>query len=141
MDNFKIIDLGLVPPPPKKTILIVDDETAMHSLMFDMLSRDYNLIFASDGQAGFDKAVELLPDIILMDMMMPSVNGYDAVRLLGENIATKKIPVIVVTARHFDPTTVQLLKAEQNVVAFVNKPFRPQELRNVIKSKLELPPK
>jgi CheY-like chemotaxis protein len=133
MADFKLIDLGLETPPEKKLILVVDDEHAMHALIFDILQEDYKLASAFNGSEGVQKAEALAPHLILMDLMMPDTNGYDAIRLLRRHPEAGHIPVIVVTARAFDPTTIQLLKAEPNVRAFINKPFRPKELRDLIK--------
>ncbi len=136
MVELRVIDLGLNPEPPRKKILVVDDESAMHSVIFDTLSDDYQLAAAHNGKDGIEKAIQFKPDLILMDLMMPDIGGYEAVRLLRGNLDTRAIPVIVVTARTFDPSTIEMLKHESNVAAFINKPFRPKELREVVKQAL-----
>ena len=136
--EYQVFDLGIKRDPELPKILTVDDEPSMHSLISDTLSSDYRLFHASNGQEGIQMAARLKPDLILMDMMMPDINGYEAVRLLGVNEDTKNIPVILVTARNFDPTTVHLLQNEKNVVAYINKPFRVKQLRDLVKQ--HLPP-
>jgi CheY-like chemotaxis protein len=72
-----------------------------------------------------------------MDVMMPDMGGYDAVRLLYDNHQTRNIPVVVMTAQDFDASTIQLIRREPNVVSFLTKPFRPRNLRDIIKAILE----
>lgn len=136
--EFQIFDLGIKSDPDKQKILAVDDEPSMHLLLTETLAAEYRLIHASNGREGLQLAARLKPDLILMDMMMPDLNGYDAVRLLGVNEDTKRIPVILLTARNFDPTTIHLLQNEKNIVAFINKPFRVKQLRELVKQ--HLPP-
>ena len=131
-----IIDIGYQ-APLKRKILVVDDEVSLQTLIFDTLEADYRIITAYNGREGVDKAAKVKPDVILMDVMMPDIGGYDAVRLLYNNQATKDIPVVVMTAQDFDTSTITLIRQEPNVVSFLTKPFRPKILREIIKSVLE----
>lgn len=82
-----------------KKILIVDDEKKVRELLELRLSAaGYNVIQAQHGEEGVEKAKKDLPDLILMDVMMPRMDGPEAVRCLGEDSATKDIPVIFLTA-------------------------------------------
>jgi CheY-like chemotaxis protein len=130
--TVKVIDLG-VELPPKQLILVVDDEPALQSLVFDTLANDYRVISAFNGREGIQKALNNKPDLILMDLMMPDMGGYEAVHVLKDSEATKHIPVILVTANNYDPSTVELMKSEPNVVAFIAKPFRPKGLRETVR--------
>jgi len=130
--KFKVIDIG-ISIPQKPLVLVVDDELAVQTVVYDTLSDDYRLVAASNGREGVMRAGHLRPHVILMDVMMPDIGGYEAVRLLSQDPNTKEIPVVMVTAQDFDKSTVQLIKNEPNVVAFITKPFRPKNLRDTVK--------
>lgn len=134
--NQIVIDIGYQ-PVEKKLIMVVDDEAALQTLIFDTLESEYRILSAFNGREAITKAANVKPVVILMDVMMPDIGGYDAVKLLNSNPMTKDIPVIMMTAQDFDDSTVQLIRQEPNVAAFVNKPFRPKTLREIIKSVLE----
>ncbi len=134
--NQTVIDIGYE-PVEKKLILVVDDEAALQTLIFDTLEGEYRILSAFNGREAIDKAPKVKPVVILMDVMMPDIGGYDAVKLLNSNPATRHIPIIMMTAQDFDDSTIQLIRQEPNVAAFVNKPFRPKTLREIIKSVLE----
>lgn len=134
--TLQVIDIGYE-PPPKPRILVVDDETSLQTLIFDTLEGDYSLVSAYNGREGVTKAEHMQPALILMDIMMPDLSGYDAVRLLHDNPATRHIPIVVISAQDFDASTVQMIKREPNVVAFLTKPFRPKTLRETIKTAIE----
>jgi CheY-like chemotaxis protein len=134
--NQPVIDIGYE-PVEKKLIMVVDDESALQTLIFDTLEADYRILSAFNGREAITKAANVKPVVILMDVMMPDIGGYDAVKLLNSNPATRNIPVVVMTAQDFDDSTIQLIRQEPNVAAFVNKPFRPKTLREIIKSVLE----
>jgi CheY-like chemotaxis protein len=136
VESIATIDIGYQ-PVEKKLILIVDDESALQSVLFDSLESEFRLISAFNGREGLTKAENVKPDLILMDVMMPDIGGYDAVRLLNTNPQTRNIPVVVMTAQNFDDSTVQLIKQEPNVVAFLTKPFRPKTLREMVHKILE----
>lgn len=117
--------------------MVVDDEPALQSLVFDTLGDDYRLFHAHNGRAALERVSNFRPDLILMDVMMPDIGGYEAVRLLQENEASREIPVIMISAMDFDPSTVQMLRSEPNVKGFLMKPFRPRQLREIVKSTIE----
>lgn len=131
-----VIDIGYQ-PPVKRKILVVDDEVSLQTLIFDTLESEYRIITAYNGREGVEKAINVKPDVILMDVMMPDIGGYDAVRMLNTNEETRDIPVVVMTAQDFDTSTIQLIRQEPNVLSFLTKPFRPKSLREIIKLVLE----
>ena len=81
-------------------ILVADDERDIRNLLVDDLSdAGYDVIVAQDGSAAFDKACDESPDIILLDVMMPVMDGFQVLQKLKDNSATRSIPVIMVTAK------------------------------------------
>ncbi|MCG3206129.1 MAG: Chemotaxis response regulator protein-glutamate methylesterase [Elusimicrobia bacterium] len=131
-----VIDIGYQ-AKDKQLILIVDDEAAIHSVMFDALEDDYRILSAYNGREGVDLAIKTKPALILMDVMMPDIGGYEAVRLLQDNPATRSIPIVIMTAQNFDESTIKLLKDEPNVAGFLPKPFRAKDLRHLIGSTIQ----
>jgi len=136
VESISTIDIGYQ-PVERKLILVVDDESALQAVLFDSLESEFRLVSAFNGREGIDKAAKVKPDLILMDVMMPDIGGYDAVRLLNTNPATRNIPVVVMTAQNFDDSTVQLIKQEPNVVSFLTKPFRTKILRELVHKVLQ----
>ena len=130
--TIQIIDIGFE-VPSQQLILVVDDEPALQSLVFDTLSSDYRIISAFNGREAIQKAVNSTPDLILMDQSMPDMGGFEAIRVLKDTPETRHIPVVMVTAQDFDPSTIQMIKSEPNVVGFISKPFRPKSLREAVR--------
>src|SRR6266702_2425820 len=82
----------------KKKLLAIDDEPTNLQVLRQILRDRYQLIFAPNGEKGVEAAIQHLPDLILLDIMMPGLNGYDVCKALKANPSTKAIPVIFVTA-------------------------------------------
>lgn len=86
----------------KSLILIVDDFKDDREMYAHYLSRcGFRVSLASDGQEAMDKAFQLLPDLILMDLWLPQIGGWEAIRKLKASEKTKHIPIVVLTARAF----------------------------------------
>src|SRR5208282_1623519 len=86
----------------KSLILIVDDFKDDREMYAHYLSRSgFQVSLASDGQEALDKAYQLLPDLILMDLSLPQIGGWEAIRQLRASEKTKHIPIVVLTARAF----------------------------------------
>jgi two-component system cell cycle response regulator DivK len=82
-----------------KTILIVEDEPRNLKLLRDLLQRfGYEILEASDGEQGVKSAGEKMPDLILMDIMMPKMDGLEATRIIKADTKTKHIPIIALTS-------------------------------------------
>jgi two-component system cell cycle response regulator DivK len=82
-----------------KTILIVEDEPRNLKLLRDLLQRfGYEILEALDGEQGVKLAGERMPDLILMDIMMPKMDGLEATRIIKANTKTKHIPIIALTS-------------------------------------------
>lgn len=138
--DLRIIDLGFE-DSHKPKILVADDEAQVQSLVFDSLNKHYLLVFASNGREALTRAENNKPDLILMDVVMPDMGGYEALRALQLNAVTKNIPVLLFTAQDFDKSTIDMLRGEPNVIGFVRKPFKPQALRETVEMALSKRPK
>ncbi len=120
-----------------KKVLIVDDNPVMVEIVKMALEGDYTVISASDGREGIEMAKSHKPDVIIMDVMMPNISGIEMLRLLLSDEETKNIPVIVVTASHFDPSTEMIFKVEKNVKSFLRKPCSVDLLRKEVSSAID----
>ena len=83
----------------KKILLVDDSNTILMMEKFILRDQRYELIVASDGEEGVQKAVEHRPDLILLDVIMPKLNGFEACRRIREHEATRATPIIMVTTR------------------------------------------
>ena len=114
-----------------KTILIVEDEPKNMTLTRDILKiSGYETIEAVDGRQGIDKAKSAKPNLILMDIMMPKMDGYAACREIKADPATKNIPVIMLTAVGYDLN--KKLAKQMGADGYVTKPFSRQQLVDAI---------
>jgi CheY-like chemotaxis protein len=117
----------------KIKVLVVDDNINFLQLAQLALGTDeYDVCTATDGQDGIEQAEKFRPDIILMDVMMPRVSGLEMMRMLLAEDELKDIPVLVMTASHFDPSTEMVFKQENNVKGFLQKPCPVNTLREQI---------
>jgi len=124
----------------KIRVLVVDDNLNFLELAQVALgSEDYEVHTATDGLDGFNQARLIKPDIILMDVMMPRVSGLELMRMLLSDDDVKGIPILVMTASHFDPSTEQVFKQESNVKGFLQKPCPVDHLRAQIALALKAP--
>ncbi len=112
-------------------VLIVDDSRVYRfSLRRLMNSWGHEVIIAKNGEQGFDVARREKPDLILMDIVMPGMNGYQAKRKLASDEATSHIPVIFVSSRSEETDKVWGLR--QGAYAYVTKPIEPKELQTAM---------
>jgi len=111
--------------PDKKRILIVEDELAMIEMVKMRLeANDYEVLAASDGQSGLEMAKKEKPDLIILDLMLPKMDGYKVCRMLKFDEKYKMIPVIMFTARAQE--TDKKMGEEVGVDAYITKPFEPK---------------
>jgi two-component system, cell cycle response regulator DivK len=94
-----------------KILLVEDNEMNRDMLSRRLLRRGYEVVMAVDGQQGVDLAGSIAPDLILMDMSLPVIDGWEATRRIKANEATKKIPVIALTAHAMSGDREQALAA------------------------------
>lgn len=114
--------------PGEKLILIVDDDDSVMEL-FDFIARKegFKTVKAASGEAAIKTARLLRPALILLDLMLPKPGGFEVMReLQGDD--TSDIPIVIVTGRYMDRSTLELIKQEPNVKDFLEKPVEPQAL-------------
>ncbi len=117
------------------TILVADDEPDMLRFLKSQLSSRYQVLEAVDGQQAIEKAAQFLPDIILLDMMMPEKDGLQACREIRERTTMQSIPIVLLTARADEETKLTALEAGAS--DFLAKPFSTTELHVRIKNLVE----
>jgi DNA-binding response OmpR family regulator len=120
-----------------KTILIADDEKdVVETLKFSLEKQGYHCLFAYDGQDALDKARGEDPDLIILDIMMPKINGFKVSRLLKFDIKYKHIPIIMLTARTQEKD--RILGNETGADMYLTKPFEMDDLINSVNSILKV---
>jgi len=119
-----------------KTILIIDDVSINIKILVDLLSDKYDVIIALSGLEALEVLKQSPIDLILLDIMMPNIDGYEVCKKLKQNDKTKNIPIIFITAK-IDEDSIE--KAyEVGGVDYVTKPFKPRELLARVKMQLDL---
>jgi PAS domain S-box-containing protein len=122
---------------PGGTILIVDDDPAARQLIKALLSRrGYELAFAASGAEALTKAAELMPDLILLDVMMPNMDGFEVCQRLRSNPLTAEVPIIMITA--LADRDSRLRGVEVGADDFVSKPFDSEELQARVQTIMRL---
>lgn len=116
----------------KPRVLIVDDEPDMLGFLKSQLSDSFAILEAVDGQQAIEKTSQFLPEIVLLDMMMPEKDGLQVCRELRAKPLTRNIPIILLTARADDETKLAALSAGAN--DFLSKPFSTTELHLRVKN-------
>ena len=120
-------------------ILLVDDEVQLVTMVQMRLEANgYEVVTASNGQEGLDKAKSENPDLIMMDVMMPKMDGYKVCGLLKNDTRYSKIPIILFTARAQQDD--KELGGEVGADAYITKPFEPPVLLAKIKELLNKAP-
>lgn len=117
------------------TLLVADDEPDMLRYLKSQLAPHYHVVEAVDGQQAVEKAAQFLPDIILLDMMMPEKDGLQACREIKQRTSTQSIPVVLLTARADEETKLAALSAGAS--DFLTKPFSTTELHVRVKNLVE----
>jgi len=118
---------------PQKTVMVVEDEPAIRGLLSMTLEcENYHVETAGDGQEALDMVERVHPDAILLDLMLPTMDGWELINALSARSATDGIPIIAVSAsqRHLNV-------GEQGVQAFLSKPFDVDTLLVVLEEVLQ----
>lgn len=122
--------------PKVKRIVYIEDDQEMIELVTLILSRrGYEVIGAQGGRNGLEVALAQTPDLILLDLMMPDIDGWEVFQQLKNHAQTRNIPVIVITAKA-QPIDRVLGLHIAKVDDYIAKPFHPQELVNSIETVL-----
>ena len=120
-----------------KTLLVVDDKEDIVALVKNRLqANNYQVIVASDGREGIEKARQYKPDLIVMDILMPKYSGGDAVKVLKSDVATKHIPVLFLTVAASpvaDGEEPGRVCVDGQFFPAIGKPFKPEKLLFEIK--------
>ncbi len=120
----------------KKRVLIVDDDPVfVRILQADLRVAGYEVLAANDGYRGIETAQKELPDLIIMDIMMPGMDGHKTSELIKESHLTADIPIIYVTAK--DGLLDEELAIEIGADYFLKKPYEPDVLLSIIEKSLQ----
>ncbi len=121
----------------KKKILITDDEENIRLLVSNMLGKDYIVLGAGDGREAVEMAHSQKPDLILMDILMPKMDGYTACSTIKQDPDTRTIPVVMVSAIGYELNV--KLSQEIGADGYIIKPFNRRDLRDAIDRCLKSP--
>jgi len=114
-------------------VLVVDDEVyILHILDFILGAEHYDVVTATNGEQALQRVREDKPDLIILDIMMPKLDGYETCRIIKSDDATKHIPVILLTAKGRDID--QKLGKEVGASDYITKPFSPTKLIERVQS-------
>ena len=116
-------------------VLIVEDNADIQSYIGSLLENRYEIVFASNGDEGFKKAVDFMPDLIITDLMMPVMDGFELANKIRKNNVLNHIPIIVITAKTSEEDKQHAL--EIGADAYLYKPFNATELRIRVEKLLE----
>lgn len=120
----------------KATVLVVDDAPDNLMVMSGLLKDDYTVKVANNGRRALDICAAQPPDLVLLDVMMPEMDGYEVLRRLRGNAATAQIPVIFITA--LDDVGNEARSFELGAVDYVTKPFSPPVVLARVKNHVAL---
>ena len=121
---------------PSQTVLIVDDEITNIKVLSALLKDDLKIVFATDGLTALERVETKKPDLVLLDIMMPGIDGYQVCRKLKENQQTSHIPVIFVTAKDQEQDEADGFAA--GAIDFITKPFSPLLVKARVRNHLNL---
>lgn len=121
-------------------ILIVEDEPELNSYLVNLLEPQYRVESALNGSDGFEKAVAILPDLIISDVVMPGLDGFEFCKKVRNNEKTPTIPFIFLTAKHDEQF--RLLATQSGADDFISKPFDPglllEKVKNILTNRKKL---
>ena len=125
------------PPADAATLLLVDDSPEVLAVVQGLLGADYRIITARDGQEGWERLSEELPDLVISDVMMPGIDGYELCRRAKSDSRTARIPLVLLTAKADLGMKIEGLS--QGADDYLVKPFNAHELRARVRSLLRVP--
>jgi len=121
----------------KPVILVVEDDADVRKYIRDpLVESHYTVVEAGDGKEGIEKALKIIPDLIVSDIMMPEPDGYELCKTLKADIRTSHVPIVLLTAKASEESIIQGLKTGAD--DYVTKPFNSKILLNRIKNLIDL---
>ncbi len=120
----------------KNLVLVVDDEPVVRQLVRRILCREYDVVEAGNGAQAVDMAKAKKPNIVLMDMMMPEMDGLTACYAIRQDETTREIPVVMVTAVTHELNR-RLSESVMGASAYITKPFEASELLSTVHEVIE----
>lgn len=114
------------------TVLLIEDNEDLLGFMTGLLRRHYQVVTATDGKVGLDQCFETVPDLVVCDVMLPTMDGLQITATLKGDMRTSHIPVILLTAKNTPEQQIEGMQARADM--YVTKPFSPQFLRESISS-------
>jgi two-component system phosphate regulon response regulator PhoB len=124
-------------PLSKKKILVADDEQSIRSLVTRFLSNKYTVLEAEDGEEAIEISRSQKPDLILLDIMMPKMDGYTACHTLKRDSITKAVPVVMLTGLGYALN--MKLSQDRGADGYITKPFTTKDLLDTIGQLLTSP--
>jgi CheY-like chemotaxis protein len=135
-EAFELADEEKIKRPAAKRVLLVEDEESLRRVMKDLLEREGFVVFeAGDGVVALDEVARLAPDLVVLDLNLPRLDGYGVLSHLRARPATQKLPVIVLTAKGDEESEVRVF--EYGASDYLTKPFRARALSARIHSLIE----
>ena len=117
------------------TMLVIEDNRDIATYIGEVLSERYAVAYATNGEDGWQKAINLVPDLIITDLMMPGMDGLELCRRIRSNDVVNHIPIVIVTAKISDQERIDGFEAGAD--AYLAKPFNVDELRTVVERLLD----
>ena len=139
MKNPLVVANGLsnaLPPVSTATILLIEDNPDVMRYLASCLESEYHLEYAHNGREGVAQALELMPDLIISDVMMPEMDGYKVTETIKNNDHTSHIPILLLTAKVDRESKIEGLK--HGADAYLSKPFDPEELQVRLQQLIQL---
>ena len=115
----------------KKILIIEDEENLVELIKFRLETNGYDVSVALDGEKGLEKILEIKPDLVLLDVRMPKMDGYEVCRRAKSNPELSDIPILILTAQAHDSEVNKAMESHPD--AFLSKPFEPEDLLRNIK--------
>ncbi len=119
----------------RSSILVIDDNEEILAVLNEILSDDYNIIIAKDGNEGFEKLINMTPELIITDVMMPNFDGISLTKKIKEDPHTRHIPLVILSAK--TAVNDKITGIESGADAYIAKPFDTQYLKTVIKQLID----
>ena len=119
------------------TVLVVEDSITQRELISDLLKgTGLNVIVAVDGQDAIDQLINISPDVVVLDIVMPRMNGYEVCRRIKSDPKTQNVPVVMCSSKGEEFDRYWCMK--QGADAYIAKPFQPTELIGTVKQLLRV---